>query len=101
MPGGGHGDGGRLALHAVPSAAVGTGLANYTSATSTGTLTVGAKALNITADSIPGGSQDAFTKTYGTTLTFAGTGLTATGLANSDTVTSASLASSVRRPRLW
>src|SRR5204863_482037 len=58
-----------------------------------GTLTVDAKGLTIAADSIPGGSQNPFSKTYGSTLTFAGTEFTASGLVNSDSVTSASLAS--------
>jgi hypothetical protein len=71
-----------------PSAAVGTGLNNYTISYVNGTLTVTPKALTITANST--------SKTYGDTVTFAGTEFTSSGLVNSDTVTSVSLASSGR-----
>ena len=70
----------------VPSAAAGSGLANYSISYVNGTLTVGAKALTITADNR--------SKTYGDTVTFAGTEFTASGLVNSDTVTSVTLTSS-------
>jgi hypothetical protein len=68
------------------SAAVGSGLANYAISYVNGTLTVNTKALTITAKDI--------SKTYGQTITFAGTELTAAGLANGDTVSSVSLSSS-------
>ncbi|MGO8902250.1 MAG: beta strand repeat-containing protein [Isosphaeraceae bacterium] len=65
----------------VPSAAVGTGLSNYTIAYVNGNLTVNAAALTITANST--------SKTYGTLTTFSGTAFTETGLvtANGDTIT--------------
>jgi hypothetical protein len=69
----------------VPSAAVGTGLANYTITYVNGTLTVDPKALTITADNRA--------KTYGDVVTFAGTEFTATGLIGTDNVTSVTLAS--------
>ena len=69
----------------VPSAAVGTGLANYTISYVNGTLTVTTAALTITANSP--------SKTYGQTVTFAGTEFTGSGLVNSDTVTSVTLTS--------
>ncbi len=69
----------------VASAAVGTGLANYTITYLDGELTVGAKALTITADDQ--------TKTYGDTVTFLGTEFTTSGLVNSDTVDSVTLTS--------
>jgi len=69
-----------------PSAAQGTGLSNYTIAYPTGKLTVNAAPLSITANSI--------SKTYGQTVTFAGTEFTTSGLLNGDTVTSATLTSS-------
>ena len=69
----------------IPSAAVGTGLANYTITYVNGALTVTAATLTITANDQ--------TKTYGTTLTFAGTEFTATGLAPGDTVTAVTLIS--------
>ena len=49
----------------VPSAAAGTGLGNYTISYVNGSLTVNPAALTITADST--------SKTYGQTVTFAGT----------------------------
>ena len=70
----------------VPSAAAGTGLANYSISYVNGTLTVNQKALTITADNR--------SKTYGDTVTFAGTEFTTSGLVNSDTVTSVTLTSS-------
>jgi len=70
----------------VPSASVGTGLNNYTIAYANGTLTVNPAALTITANNQ--------TKTYGQTVTFAGTEFTTGGLVNGDTVTSVTLTSS-------
>ena len=70
----------------VPSAAAGSGLANYTISYVNGSLTVSAKALTVTADNR--------SKTYGDTVTFAGTEFTTSGLVNSDTVTSVTLTSS-------
>jgi hypothetical protein len=69
----------------VASAAAGTGLANYAIAYANGALTVTPAALTITANNE--------TKTYGRTLTFAGTEFSAIGLVNGDTVTSVTLAS--------
>ncbi len=69
----------------VASAAVGTGLANYSITYLDGELTVSAKALTITADDQ--------TKTYGDTVTFLGTEFTTSGLTNSDTVDSVTLTS--------
>ena len=63
-----------------PSAAVGTGLTNYTITYVAGALTVSPAALTITADDR--------TKPYGQTVTFAGTEFTSTGLLNTDTVDS-------------
>ena len=70
----------------VPSAAVGTGLSNYSISYANGTLTVNQKALTVTANNR--------SKTYGDVVTFAGTEFTTSGLVNSDTVTSVTLASS-------
>ena len=56
----------------VPSAAVGTGLGNYTITYTNGTLTVIPAALTITANDR--------TKTYGDLVTFAGTEFTPAGL---------------------
>jgi hypothetical protein len=69
----------------VSSAAVGTGLGNYTISYVNGSLAVSPATLTITANST--------TKTYGQTLSFAGTEFTEQGLANSDTVTSVTLTS--------
>jgi FtsP/CotA-like multicopper oxidase with cupredoxin domain len=72
----------------VPSAPVagpGTVLTNYTITYVNGTLTVNPVALTITANNL--------SKTYGATLTFLGTEFTATGLLNTDTVTSVTLTS--------
>jgi hypothetical protein len=69
----------------VPSAAVGTGLANYTISYANGSLAVSAASLTITANSP--------SKTYGQTLSFTGTEFTEQGLVNSDTVTSVTLTS--------
>ena len=69
----------------VPSAAVGTGLANYNITYVNGTLTVTAVPLTITANSVA--------KTYGATVTFLGTEFVAVGLLNTDTVTSVTLTS--------
>ena len=69
----------------VPSGAVGTGLGNYAISYVNGSLTVGAAALTITADST--------SKTYGQTVTFAGTAFTESGLVNDDTITGVTLTS--------
>ena len=73
----------------VPSAAVGTGLDNYTIGYGNGSLTVDPAALTITASDR--------TKTYGQTVTFddttASTDFSVVGLVNSDTVTSITLTS--------
>jgi hypothetical protein len=69
----------------VPSAAVGSGLSNYTISYVNGSLSVGAAPLTITANST--------SKTYGQTVSFAGTEFTVMGLLNSDTVTSVTLTS--------
>jgi hypothetical protein len=69
----------------VPSAAVGSGVGNYTITYQNGTLTVNAKNLTVTANNL--------SKTYGDMLTFLGTEFTTSGLANSDTVTSVTLTS--------
>jgi YVTN family beta-propeller protein len=70
----------------VPSNAVGTGLGNYNISYLNGTLSVGAANLSITASNR--------SKTYGNTVTFAGTEFTTIGLVNGNTVTSVSLSSS-------
>ena len=67
----------------VASAAVGTGLGNYTISYVSGTLTVTAAPLTVTAT--------AASKTYGTTVAFAGTEFTTLGLLFGDTVTSVTL----------
>src|SRR5207237_770588 len=69
----------------VPSAAIGAGLANYNISYVNGTLTVQAATLTITANSL--------TKSYGQTVTFAGTEFTSSGLLNGDSVTSVTLTS--------
>ena len=68
-----------------PSAAVGTGLGNYTISYVAGSLTVNPATLTITANDR--------TKVYGQTVVFAGTEFSATGLLNADTVTSVTLTS--------
>ena len=68
-----------------PSAAVGIGLSNYNISYTNGTLTVGAKPLTITAKST--------SKTYGETVTFAGTEFTTDGLINGNTVSGVTLSS--------
>ncbi len=70
----------------VPSAATGTGLNNYTISYGNGTLTVNPATLSITANNR--------SKTYGQTVTFAGTEFTTIGLLNSDTVGGVTLSSS-------
>ncbi|HEY3856986.1 MAG TPA: MBG domain-containing protein [Verrucomicrobiae bacterium] len=70
----------------VPSAATGTGLGNYTISYSSGTLTINKAGLTLAANSR--------SKTYGQTVTFAGTEFATSGLLNGDTVTSASISSS-------
>ncbi len=64
----------------MPSAAVGSGLGNYTITYVNGTLTVNPASLTITATD---------SKTYGTLKVFSGTAFTETGLvtANGDTIT--------------
>jgi hypothetical protein len=74
----------------VPSAAVGTGLGNYTIAYVNGNLHVHAKTLTITANST--------SKTYGATVTFAGNEFSAEGLVNNDTVTGVTLTSAGAAP---
>jgi hypothetical protein len=69
-----------------PSAAVGTGLSNYTISYVNGTLTVNKATLTITANNR--------SKIYGQTLTFTGTEFTTAGLVNGNTVTSVTLTSS-------
>lgn len=69
----------------VPSAALGSGLSNYTITYANGTLTVNPKALTITAKNQ--------SKTYGQTFTFAGTEFTTSGLVNGNTVASVTLTS--------
>ena len=70
----------------VASDAVGTGLGNYAIIYHTaGTLSVTPKALDVTATDR--------TKTYGDTVTFAGTEFTTNGLVNGDTVTGVTLTS--------
>jgi hypothetical protein len=68
-----------------PSAAVGTGLANYTISYVDGSLTVSKAALTVTADNR--------IKTYGSELDLGTGAFTADGLVNSDTVTGVRLAS--------
>jgi O-glycosyl hydrolase len=70
----------------VPSAAQGTGLANYTLTYANGALTVSPASLTVTASNR--------TKTYGQSVTFAGTEFTTSGLLNSDTVNGVTLNSS-------
>jgi filamentous hemagglutinin family protein len=67
------------------SQAVGSGLGNYAITYVDGTLTVNQALLTITANST--------SKTYGDTVTFAGTEFTDSGLLNSDAVTSVTLTS--------
>ncbi len=67
----------------VPSAAIGTGLANYSITYVSGTMTVRAKALTITANSS--------SKTYGDMVAFAGTEFTAAGLQAGDSVDSVTM----------
>jgi hypothetical protein len=69
-----------------PSAAVGSGLSNYTiTYNSTGLLTVNPAALSINSTNV--------SKTYGQTGTFTGTEFTTSGLLNSDSVSSVTLTS--------
>ena len=69
----------------VPSAAVGSGLGNYTIKYASGALKVTKAALTITANSTG--------KTYGQTVAFAGTEFTTSGLVTGDTVNSVTLTS--------
>src|SRR5262249_51160153 len=69
----------------VASAAVGTGLGNYTISYVSGSLAANAKALPVTANTT--------SKTYGRAVTFAGTEFSSSGLVNGDTVTSVPLTS--------
>jgi hypothetical protein len=68
-----------------PSAAIGSGLSNYTITYTAGILTVNPKVLTIRANDV--------SKTYGGTLTFAGNEFTTDGLVNGNTVTSITLIS--------
>jgi len=68
-----------------PSAATGSGLSNYTISYVDGNLTVGPRGLTVTANDLG--------KIFGSTLTFAGTEFTTSGLVNGDTVTNATLTS--------
>ena len=74
------------AVGTYPIEASGLTSTNYAITFTNGTLTVTPKALTITANN---GS-----KTYGQTVSFSGTEFSPSGLVNSDTVTSVSLASS-------
>ena len=74
----------------VPSDAAGSGLSNYIISYVDGSLTVNPAPLTITADNT--------SKTYGQTLSFAGTEFTTTGLVNSDSVTSVTLNSAGAAP---
>ncbi len=67
------------------TAAVGTGLTNYTITYKVGHLTINKAALVITAHNM--------SKTFGQTVTFDGTEFTANGLVNGDAVTTVKLAS--------
>lgn len=69
----------------MPSAAVGSGLGNYSISYVNSALTVNPAPLTITANNR--------TKSYGRIVTFAGTEFAASGLANGDTVASVTLAS--------
>ena len=69
----------------IASNAVGSGLGNYTISYVNGSLTVNTAPLTITANST--------TKTYGQTVTFAGTAFSTSGLLNGDSVASVSLSS--------
>ena len=69
----------------VPSAAVGTGLGNYVIGYVNGNLHVNPKAASVTANNR--------NKTYGQTVTFAGTAFTPSGFVNGDSVTSVTLTS--------
>ena len=66
----------------VPSAATGTGLANYTIDYVDGTLTVNPATVTLTI------TADAESKTYGTLETFSSTAFMENGLVNGDTITS-------------
>ncbi|HEV2613400.1 MAG TPA: MBG domain-containing protein, partial [Gammaproteobacteria bacterium] len=74
----------------VGSAAVGSGLSNYTIAYTNGSFAVTPKALTITANNQ--------SKVYGNSFTFAGTEFTSSGLVNSDSVSSATLTSAATLP---
>ena len=69
----------------VPSAAVGSGLGNYTITYDNGTLTVNPATLTVTV------TADNESKVYGTTLSLPGTDFTATGLGGGASVTSVTL----------
>ena len=69
----------------VASAAVGTGLANYDIQYVDGTLSVGLRTLTISANDR--------SKTYGSTVTFAGTEFSQVGLTGTDTLTAVTLTS--------
>jgi hypothetical protein len=67
----------------VPTNAVGTGLGNYNISYNNGTLHIAPKNASVTANST--------SKTYGQTVTFAGTEFTTSGFINGDSVTSVTL----------
>lgn len=69
----------------IPTAAVGSGLSNYTITYTNGLMTINTVPLTITAKPQ--------TKVYGSTFTFAGTEFTTSGLLNTDNVTSATITS--------
>jgi trimeric autotransporter adhesin len=77
---------GASGITVTPSAAVGVGLSNYSITYNTGAVTVGTKALSITAN--------AQSTTYGTPYTTGSgsTAFTSSGLINSDSITSVTLA---------
>jgi Bacterial Ig-like domain (group 3)/MBG domain (YGX type)/Right handed beta helix region len=74
----------------VPSSAAGSGLGNYTITYVNGNLTVNPAPLTITADNV--------SKTYGQTEASTGAAFTASGLLNSDSVSSVSFSSSGSAP---
>ncbi len=81
--------------HTVQAFYVATGSFANSNCTLSGGQTVNAAALTITANNVPG-------KTYGATLTPAGTEFSSMGLVNGDTISSVSLESAAtRRRRRW
>ena len=69
----------------VPSAAVGSGLTNYTITYVNGSFTVTTKSLTVTANNQ--------TKVYGSVFNFVGTEFTSSGLVNSDVISSVTITS--------